>query len=134
MQKYLMKFGVSIPKLIVLTRSLFIWWKLAIFLTCGFLYPDGMFLMEVDRVLRPGGYWILSGPPINWKTYYQTWKRSKADLQAEQRRIEELAESLCWEKKYEKGDIAIFRKKANNKNCRRKSASICESKDADDVW
>lgn len=95
---------------------------------------DGMFLMEVDRVLRPGGYWILSGPPINWKTYYQTWKRSKADLQAEQRRIEELAESLCWEKKYEKGDIAIFRKKANNKNCRRKSASICESKDADDVW
>ncbi|KAJ6415608.1 hypothetical protein OIU84_004410 [Salix udensis] len=95
---------------------------------------DGMYLMEVDRVLRPGGYWILSGPPINWKTYYQTWKRSKAELQAEQRGIEELAESLCWEKKYEKGDIAIFRKKANSKNCRRKSASICESKDADDVW
>ncbi|KAG6788670.1 hypothetical protein POTOM_004747 [Populus tomentosa] len=95
---------------------------------------DGMYLMEVDRVLRPGGYWILSGPPINWKTYYQTWKRSKADLQAEQRKIEELAESLCWEKKYEKGDIAIFRKKVNDKNCHMKSASVCESKDADDVW
>ncbi|KAJ6308532.1 hypothetical protein OIU76_018168 [Salix suchowensis] len=93
-----------------------------------------MYLMEVDRVLRPGGYWILSGPPINWKTYYQTWKRSKADLQAEQRKIEELAESLCWEKKYEKGDIAIFRKKVNEKNCPRKSASVCESKGADDVW
>ncbi|KAB5573922.1 hypothetical protein DKX38_001116 [Salix brachista] len=95
---------------------------------------DGMYLMEVDRVLRPGGYWILSGPPINWKTYYQTWKRSKADLQSEQRKIEELAESLCWEKKYEKGDIAIFRKKVNEKNCPRKSASVCESKGADDVW
>ncbi|KAG6792052.1 hypothetical protein POTOM_001195 [Populus tomentosa] len=95
---------------------------------------DGMYLMEVDRVLRPGGYWILSGPPINWKTYYQTWKRSKADLEAEQRKIEELAESLCWEKKYEKGDIAIFRKKVNDKNCHMKSASVCESKDADDVW
>jgi hypothetical protein len=103
-------------------------------LTCGFLYPDGMYLMEVDRVLRPGGYWILSGPPINWKTYYQTWKRSQADLQAEQRKIEELAESLCWEKKYEKGDIAIFRKNVNDKTCHRKSASVCESKDADDVW
>ncbi|RVW14679.1 putative methyltransferase PMT2 [Vitis vinifera] len=23
----------------------------------------GMYMMEVDRVLRPGGYWVLSGPP-----------------------------------------------------------------------
>ncbi|RVX14449.1 putative methyltransferase PMT14 [Vitis vinifera] len=59
---------------------------------------DGMYLMEVDRVLRPGGYWILSGPPINWKTYYKTWKRSKEELQAEQRTIEEMAEQLCWKK------------------------------------
>ncbi|GAB4857758.1 hypothetical protein Ancab_015666, partial [Ancistrocladus abbreviatus] len=95
---------------------------------------DGMYLMEVDRVLRPGGYWILSGPPINWKTYYKTWKRTKEDLQVEQRRIEELAEQLCWEKKYEKGDIAIWRKKVNAISCRRKSANICESEDADDVW
>ncbi|KAJ9707103.1 hypothetical protein PVL29_002199 [Vitis rotundifolia] len=95
---------------------------------------DGMYLMEVDRVLRPGGYWILSGPPINWKTYYKTWKRSKEDLQAEQRTIEEMAEKLCWKKVYEKGDLAIFRKKINAKSCRRKSANVCESKDADDVW
>ncbi|XP_075640694.1 putative methyltransferase PMT14 [Castanea sativa] len=95
---------------------------------------DGMYLMEVDRVLRPGGYWILSGPPINWKTYYQTWKRSKEDLNAEQTEIEKLAELLCWEKKYEKGDIAIWRKKVNDKSCQRNSANICTSKDADDVW
>jgi len=98
------------------------------------LYTDGMYLMEVDRVLRPGGYWILSGPPINWKTYYQTWKRSKEDLNAEQTKIEKLAELLCWEKKYEKGDIAIWRKKVNAKSCQRNSANICTSKDADDVW
>ncbi|PIN04306.1 hypothetical protein CDL12_23160 [Handroanthus impetiginosus] len=95
---------------------------------------DGMYLMEVDRVLRPGGYWVLSGPPINWKTYYRTWKRTKEDLKAEQSRIEELAELLCWEKKYEKGDVAIWRKKVNTKSCKRKSASYCKSKDADDVW
>ncbi|XP_027080060.1 probable methyltransferase PMT14 [Coffea arabica] len=95
---------------------------------------EGMYLMEVDRVLRPGGYWILSGPPINWKTYYQTWKRSKEDLKAEQTRIEKLAELLCWEKKYEKGDVAIFRKKINSRSCGRKSANMCESGDADDVW
>lgn len=95
---------------------------------------DGMYLMEVDRVLRPGGYWILSGPPINWKTYYKTWKRSKEDLQTEQRKIEDLAKLLCWEKKYEKGDIAIWRKKDNTESCHRKSSNICDSGDADDVW
>ncbi|KAK3014824.1 hypothetical protein RJ639_008300 [Escallonia herrerae] len=95
---------------------------------------DGTYLMEVDRVLRPGGYWILSGPPINWKTYYQTWKRTKEDLEAEQRKIEELAEQLCWEKKYEKGDIAIWRKKVNAVSCQRSSANICQARDADDVW
>lgn len=95
---------------------------------------EGTYLKEVDRVLRPGGYWILSGPPINWKTYYQTWKRSKKEVQAEQRKIEELAEQLCWEKKYEKGDLAIWRKKVNDRSCQRNSAAICQSKDADDVW
>ncbi|XP_047340811.1 probable methyltransferase PMT14 [Impatiens glandulifera] len=95
---------------------------------------EGTYLMEVDRVLRPGGYWVLSGPPINWKTYYKTWKRTKEECKAEQDKIEELAELLCWEKKYEKGDIAIWRKKINAKSCRRKSATICEARDADDVW
>lgn len=95
---------------------------------------EGMYLMEVDRVLRPGGYWILSGPPINWKTWHKTWKRSEEDLNAEQTGIEELAESLCWEKKYENGDIAIFRKKLSTKSCNRKSVNICEAKDPDDVW
>ena len=100
----------------------------------GLLYTNGAYLMEVDRVLRPGGYWILSGPPINWKTYYQTWKQSMEELQVEQISIEELVKFLCWEKKYEKGDIAIWRKKENDKSCERKSANICKSGDADDVW
>lgn len=95
---------------------------------------EGMYLMEVDRVLRPGGYWVLSGPPINWKTYYRTWKRSKEDLKAEQSRIEELAESLCWEKKYEKGDVAIWRKKINANSCNRKSANYCKASYNDNLW
>ena len=97
-----------------------------------------MYMMEVDRVLRPGGYWILSGPPINWETYYKTWKRSREELQKEQGRIEELAELLCWEKKYEKGDIAIWRKKDNADSCRQRKdnhlINLCESTNPDDVW
>ena len=90
--------------------------------------------MEVDRVLRPGGYWVLSGPPINWKTYYKVWKRTKEDCRAEQQKIEELAEQLCWEKKYEKGDIIIFRKKINSETCKSKPLNVCEAQDPDDVW
>ncbi|VFQ85813.1 unnamed protein product [Cuscuta campestris] len=95
---------------------------------------DGMYLKEVDRVLRPGGYWVLSGPPINWKTYYKVWKRSKEDVKAEQARIEEIANLLCWEKKYEKGDIAIWRKKINANSCKARSTNTCKSKVNDGVW
>ncbi|KMS97843.1 hypothetical protein BVRB_5g123370 [Beta vulgaris subsp. vulgaris] len=95
---------------------------------------DGTSLMEVDRVLRPGGYWVLSGPPYNWKTYHKVWKRTPEDCKAEQRKIEERAEQLCWEKKYEKGDIAIFRKKINAESCKRKPQNFCETQDPDDVW
>ncbi|XP_028762442.1 probable methyltransferase PMT14 [Neltuma alba] len=96
---------------------------------------SGMYLMEVDRVLRPGGYWILSGPPINWKTHHSSWKQSAEELEAEQKKIEELTESLCWEKKYEKGDIAIWRKRLNPEPCRSHSANLCINSDnADDVW
>lgn len=94
---------------------------------------DGMYLMEVDRVLRPGGYWVLSGPPINWRTYYQTWNRTKEDLRAEQNKLEEIASLLCWEKKYEKGDIAIWRKRDNADICEKNPVSLCED-NTDDVW
>ncbi|KAI8543363.1 hypothetical protein RHMOL_Rhmol08G0211500 [Rhododendron molle] len=97
---------------------------------------DGMYMMEVDRVLRPGGYWVLSGPPINWRINYKAWQRPKEELEEEQRKIEEVAKLLCWEKKHEKGEIAIWRKRLNNENCpeRDSSATMCESTNVDDVW
>lgn len=94
-------------------------------------------MMEVDRVLRPGGYWILSGPPINWNKYYQTWKRSKQDAEGDQQRIENIAKMLCWDKIHEKEDIAIWQKKANSHSCHQMSGhatSMCKVQDVDDVW
>ncbi|XP_011025778.1 PREDICTED: probable methyltransferase PMT2 [Populus euphratica] len=99
---------------------------------------DGMYLMEVDRVLRPGGYWVLSGPPINWKNNYISWQRPKEELQEEQRKIEETAKLLCWDKKYEKGEMAIWQKRVNADSCRARQddsrATFCKSADVDDVW
>jgi SAM-dependent methyltransferase len=72
----------------------------------------GMYMMEIDRVLRPGGYWVLSGPPINWKANHRAWQRTEADLAAEQQRIEEHAAALCWEKLAEVHEIGVWRKRA----------------------
>ncbi|KAL2510124.1 putative methyltransferase PMT2 [Forsythia ovata] len=98
----------------------------------------GIYMKEVDRVLRPGGYWVLSGPPINWKTNYKAWQRPREELQEEQRQIEETAKVLCWEKKSEKGETAIWQKKTDAVSCRasqeNSGATFCKSEDPDDVW
>lgn len=110
-----------------------------LFLTLFLLHnSDGIYLKEVDRVLRPGGYWILSGPPINWKVNYQAWQRTKEDLEEEQRKIEEIAELLCWEKVAEKAEIAIWRKRINAESCPGRQdddrVNMCEKTNPDDVW
>ncbi|XP_062116499.1 probable methyltransferase PMT2 isoform X2 [Humulus lupulus] len=96
----------------------------------------GMYMMEVDRVLRPGGYWILSGPPINWQKSFKSWERPEQDLEEEQRKIEEYAKLLCWEKKHESGEIAIWRKRKNYDSCRNQAtqAIMCETNKDDSVW
>ncbi|KAK1304322.1 putative methyltransferase PMT15 [Acorus calamus] len=101
--------------------------------------PDGQFLIEVDRVLRPGGYWILSGPPINWKTHWKGWQRTEQDLNAEQTAIESVAKSLCWKKIKEKGDLAIWQKPTNHVQCKAnlkaiQSLQFCSAQDPDVAW
>ncbi|XP_057968013.1 probable methyltransferase PMT18 [Malania oleifera] len=100
---------------------------------------DGMYLIEVDRVLRPGGYWILSGPPIRWKKYWRGWERTQEDLKQEQDAIEDVARRLCWSKVVEKDDLAVWQKPINHAECfssRKlyKTPLICKSDKADAAW
>ncbi|KAI4378134.1 hypothetical protein MLD38_015659 [Melastoma candidum] len=99
----------------------------------------GVNLIEVDRVLRPGGYWILSGPPIRWRKYYKGWNRTQEDLKYEQDTIENVASSLCWNKVVEKGDIAIWQKPLNHLNCKAnrkvvQNPPFCPNQDPDKAW
>ncbi|KAM0829229.1 hypothetical protein ACQ4PT_067007 [Festuca glaucescens] len=96
----------------------------------------GMYMMEVDRVLRPGGYWVLSGPPINWKANYRKWERTKEDLSGEQKRIEEYAEMLCWEKLTEMNEVGVWRKRTDTAACPARPAAVrtCDPANPDDVW
>ncbi|KAF8673214.1 hypothetical protein HU200_048764 [Digitaria exilis] len=96
----------------------------------------GMYMMEIDRVLRPGGYWVLSGPPINWKANHRAWERSEADLSGEQQRVEEFAAMLCWEKVTEINEIGIWRKRLDPAAAcpDRPPVRPCDDANPDDVW
>lgn len=99
----------------------------------------GEYLLEIDRVLRPGGYWVLSGPPINWKYMYKGWKRTPEDLEVEQNEIEALAKKLCWKKVVEKGIFAVWRKPTNHIHCAKtakvfNSPPFCDGADPDAAW
>ncbi|KAL9230933.1 hypothetical protein vseg_006221 [Gypsophila vaccaria] len=100
---------------------------------------DGLYLIEVDRLLRPGGYWILSGPPIRWKKYWRGWERTQEDLKQEQDSIEDMAKRLCWKKVVEQGDLAIWQKPVNHVECIKSrqifhTPHICKSDNADAAW
>ncbi|GAA0151813.1 methyltransferase [Lithospermum erythrorhizon] len=101
---------------------------------------DGEYLIEVDRVLRPGGYWILSGPPIHWRRHWRGWERTREDLNSEQTQIETITNGLCWKKIIEKDDIAIWQKPINHANCKKfkrvyKTPPFCPSHDhPDKAW
>ncbi|XP_020094381.1 probable methyltransferase PMT18 isoform X2 [Ananas comosus] len=100
---------------------------------------DGLYLIEVDRLLRPGGYWILSGPPINWKKYWRGWERTKEDLKEEQDKIEDVATRLCWKKVIEKEDLSVWQKPINHADCIKsrkvyKTPHICKNDNADAAW
>ncbi|KAF5800486.1 putative S-adenosyl-L-methionine-dependent methyltransferase [Helianthus annuus] len=100
---------------------------------------DGVYLIEVDRVLRPGGYWILSGPPINWENHWRGWERTQEDLNEEQTQIEKVAKSLCWKKLVQKGDLAIWQKPINHLDCKTgpkftQTPTFCPVQNPDSAW
>ncbi|ERN20101.1 probable methyltransferase PMT19 [Amborella trichopoda] len=105
----------------------------------GWTAHGGLHLMEIDRILRPGGYWVLSGPPISWRNSYKGWGMQPQELKEEQGAIEDLARRLCWKKIAEKGPIAVWRKATNHVHCIQtskllKSPPFCEATDPESAW
>ncbi|XVF33400.1 hypothetical protein REPUB_Repub17cG0165400 [Reevesia pubescens] len=100
---------------------------------------DGLYLIEVDRILRPGGYWVLSGPPINWENHWKGWNRTTNDLKAQQSLIETVAKTLCWKKTVQKDDLAIWQKPSNHIHCKAnrkvfKQPRFCQTQNPDIAW
>ncbi|KAF3795376.1 putative methyltransferase [Nymphaea thermarum] len=75
---------------------------------------SGVLLMEVDRILRPGGFWVLSGPPVNYQTHWRGWNTTieaeKANLDA----IQKLLSGMCYKLYKMEGDLAVWQKPIDN--------------------
>ncbi|KAH7373795.1 hypothetical protein KP509_17G075300 [Ceratopteris richardii] len=80
---------------------------------------NGSYFLEVDRLLRPGAYFVLSGPPVQWSKQENEW-----------RSLQDFARNMCYEMLFVEGNTAIWQKPLNH-SCliRRKQVHLCNKKD-----
>lgn len=90
---------------------------------CLISFPsyNGSYFLEIDRLLRPGGYFVVSGPPVQWPKQESEWKN-----------LQDLASSMCYQILSVEGNTAIWRKSLNDSCIRKNSKSrvkLCNKQD-----
>lgn len=96
-------------------------------MTNKWLTADGTYLLEVDRLLRPGGYFVISGPPVN----FPGKEREYEALQ------EWLVERMCYASVVVADKTAIWRKPTNISCYRSREKQVppfCRGEDPDNAW
>ncbi|XP_021760906.1 probable methyltransferase PMT10 [Chenopodium quinoa] len=91
---------------------------------------DGILLLEVNRMLRAGGYFAWAAQPVY---------KHEVKLQEQWKEMENLTSRICWELIKKEGYIAIWRKPLNNSCYLSREAGaqppLCDPKDdPDNVW
>lgn len=87
---------------------------------------NGTYFIEVDRLLRPGGYLVISGPPVQWPNQDKEW----SDLQS-------VSHALCYELLAVDGNTAIWKKPAQSclPNQNEFGLELCsETDDPSEAW
>ncbi|XP_050212419.1 probable methyltransferase PMT20 [Mercurialis annua] len=82
----------------------------------------GIYLLEINRILRPGGFWVLSGPPVNYENRWRGWNTTVEDQKSDYEKLEELLTAMCFKLYNKKDDIAVWQKSADG-NCYSKLAN-----------
>ncbi|KAK6158523.1 hypothetical protein DH2020_005837 [Rehmannia glutinosa] len=70
----------------------------------------GIYLLEVHRILRPGGFWVLSGPPVNYENRWRGWNTTIEEQRSDYEKLQELLTSMCFKLYNKKDDIAVWQK------------------------
>ncbi|KAK3157281.1 hypothetical protein QOZ80_2AG0118670 [Eleusine coracana subsp. coracana] len=100
----------------------------------------GLYLLEIARVLRPGGFWVLSGPPINYENRWHGWNTTAQAQKADFDRLKKMLASMCFKLYNVKGDIAVWQKLDSSSSCYDKlnpvttPAKCDDSVDPDAAW
>lgn len=68
-------------------------------------YSDGMLLIEVDRVLKPGGYFVLTSPGSRKQGSYVGSKKGSIST-----RFEGFIQKLCWNLLAEQEETFVWQK------------------------
>ncbi|KAF7138398.1 hypothetical protein RHSIM_Rhsim07G0138600 [Rhododendron simsii] len=74
----------------------------------------GIYLLEINRILRPGGFWVLSGPPVNYENRWRGWNTTIEDQKSDYEKLQELLTSMCFTLYNKKDDIAVWQKSKDN--------------------
>ncbi|XVF52242.1 hypothetical protein PTKIN_Ptkin05aG0003400 [Pterospermum kingtungense] len=74
----------------------------------------GIYLLEVHRILRPGGFWVLSGPPINYENRWRGWNTTVEEQRSDYEKLQDLLTSMCFKLYAKKDDIAVWQKSSDN--------------------
>ncbi|KAF5467895.1 hypothetical protein F2P56_012103 [Juglans regia] len=101
-------------------------------LGCGvnWTLDDGKLLLEANRILRAGGYFVWAEEPVY---------KHEENLQKQWKEMEDLTTRICWELVKKKGYIAIWKKPLNNSCYINRESGVqpplCDSNDdPDNVW
>lgn len=91
---------------------------------------DGILLLEVNRILRAGAYFIWAAEPVH---------KHEENLFAPFKEMEDLTQRLCWKLLKREGDFSIWRKPLNNSCYLSRGPavqpSLCDAGDnPDNVW
>ncbi|KAK9270383.1 hypothetical protein L1049_025962 [Liquidambar formosana] len=91
---------------------------------------DGILLLEVDRMLRAGGYFAWAAQPVY---------KHEENLQEQWKEMEDLTVRICWELVKKEGYVAIWRKPLNNSCYLNRDTGVqpplCDQNDdPDNVW
>ncbi|CAM9002293.1 unnamed protein product [Rhodiola kirilowii] len=71
---------------------------------------DGLFLIEADRVLRPGGYFVWTSPLANPQTHFRNKENQKR-----WNFIRAYAESICWDWVGQQDETVVWQKTSRKK-------------------
>ncbi|KAL9225884.1 hypothetical protein vseg_001760 [Gypsophila vaccaria] len=87
---------------------------------------DGMFIIEVDRVLKPGGYFVLTSPMIKEQGGLLATKKGNMLTP-----IEDFTQRICWSLLDQQDETLIWQKTADA-NCyatRKNGLPLCQDED-----